>query len=263
MKKVYGKGFTIPCRLVRYLSNWPYTLSVKAEELERLYKMFPWPEDPYTRAGRERYESARRDMERLVEHPWVVEAIRGKERPRVLDLCGGTGIGGVALASALLELGHVPELHVLDLRGDALEVAERFGEEELGFRPVTHRVDALAVGGLGVEFDLVVLYGLSTPHFDPWSMSLLCWSVGRALSEGGVFVVEESDRGSLLFERRYRDVLVEGYGDESVTVSLHVGYDPLRGRVRRALLELPGGDGPVYLEAYVWDLAGSAALIWS
>jgi len=236
---------------------------VSQEKLEEFYKIFPWFEDPYTLEGRKRYEKALEHAEKLLEHDWIKQLLPGKEKVNILDICGGTGIGGVALSKKLLEGGFNVGLTVLDLRRSALSLAERFSENELGFRARTMVHDALKVEELGEVFDIVLLYGLTTPHFGPWDLAMLYWAVGRVLSENGVFVVDEADRSRLIFQRDYRDVFVEWAYRDRVLLNLHVDYDVYRGVVRRAYVEFPGGEKVVFLETHLWTLAESSALAWS
>jgi hypothetical protein len=64
--------------------------------LDNLYEIFPRPEDPYKPEGRERYESALKYIRELLGHKFFEDILEKKE-VSVLDVCGGTGIGGVAL----------------------------------------------------------------------------------------------------------------------------------------------------------------------
>jgi SAM-dependent methyltransferase len=124
-------------------------------------------------------------------------------------------------------------------------------------------VDARRVHELGEEYDLVLMYGLSTPHFDPWDLVRLLASVGQALKDGGIFVVEESDR-------RYRIFLTLGYkwalaetAEGKFTVSFHTGYDFHRGTIRRHYLDFSAPSAPVEMDTYMWGLAEVGAFVWA
>lgn len=232
------------------------------EELERLYGVFPWPEDLDSPAGRERLERAVEAFRRVVRHPWVGELVGGGELS-VVDVCGGTGIGGIALARALGELGASVSLTVCDLRREALERARRHGREALGVEVGVLRWDATRLHEAGVRADIALLYGLSTPHFSPYDMVRLMASLARVLEPGGLLMVEESDRTySLVVERGYRDVVPEYAGEERVVLTLHSGYDALRGVVRRVAVELPSMR-MAGMEVRFWDIASTAALAWA
>jgi hypothetical protein len=76
-----------------------------AERLERFYRMFPWVEDPFSPVGRARYETGSQLLQAAT-RARVVEGAAGREASSTcLDICGGTGVGGVALAKALAERG--------------------------------------------------------------------------------------------------------------------------------------------------------------
>jgi ubiquinone/menaquinone biosynthesis C-methylase UbiE len=228
--------------------------------LESFYKLFPWPEDPYIPEGRGRYDSALKFFRELVKHRLFEDIITKKEL-RVLDVCGGTGIGGVALAKALSERGAKVRLTILDLREAALRTAEKFSAEELGEPSRTCKMDARSVHTLGEKFDIALLYGLATPHFDDFSLVQLLASVASSLDPCGVFLVEEVDRFySLTILGMYKDIYYEGDENKGV-ISLQVGYDPLRGVVKRLYFNPFTGERAV-LEMRYWNLSTPLALAW-
>ena len=92
--------------------------------LEELYELGIWPEDPYSEEGKRRFGLALEYMRKLIGHPFIEEVSRTGVL-KVLELCGGTGIGGVAFAKALSEKGVKVDLMITDLRERALEVARR------------------------------------------------------------------------------------------------------------------------------------------
>ncbi|PCN50639.1 hypothetical protein B6U99_03205 [Candidatus Geothermarchaeota archaeon ex4572_27] len=234
-----------------------------ARELERVYSVFPWPEDPFSDVGRRRYEIALREMGELLDHPWLKEAIEQRERLHILDLCGGTGIGGVALAKKVAERGREARLTVVDLRREALETARRFCREELGFEPEIAEVDVRRVHELGVEADVALMYGLSTPHFSPWDMVRVCASSSLSLGADGLMIVEEADRFEAVFRRMgYRDIHVEHASDERVVMSLHRDHDMLTGYTTRVVLDVLAGR-TASMKVYFWDIACVAALLWT
>jgi hypothetical protein len=228
--------------------------------LELLYRFIPWQEDPFTPEGRARYEFALKFFRELVRHKWFEDLVVRKEL-RVLDVCGGTGIGGVALAKALSEKGVKVRLTVLDLRESALKLAEKFSAEELGEASKTRKIDARAVRTLGERFDVVLLYGLSTPHFDAFSLVQLIASVASSLELDGVFLMEETDRFySLTLLATYKHIFYEGDERKGV-VSFHIDYDPLRGVEKRLFLNPFTGERAV-AEMRHWDLPTTLALAW-
>ena len=228
------------------------------ERLDRFYSIFPWHDDPESERGKRYFEASVDTMEKLAQHPWL----QGKKALKVLEVCGGAGFGGVALAKVLGQRGIAVDLTITDLRAEALERARRWGTGILGRGVKTAVLDAREVHKLKEKYDLVLMYGLSTPHFDPWEFARLLASVGEALEDEGIFAVEESDR-------RYRIFLMIGYKwalaeatEEKFTVSFHAGYDFHRGTVRRIYTELGKPEELVEMETYMWGLAEVGAFLW-
>ncbi|RLG37246.1 MAG: SAM-dependent methyltransferase [Thermoproteota archaeon] len=233
------------------------------DHLSRLYSIWPWPADPWSGEGRARYEEAIKKFQSLLEHEWLSRLVGDRRTVRVLDVCGGTGIGGVALGKVLSSKGLGVELTVVDLRREALEVAERFGTEELGSVRV-EMADATRLWELGLRADLALIYGFSTPHFNPWDMVRLLSSVADSLSDDGVLIVEEVDRTYTIFYLRgYKEWLAEGVGEDRLFVTVHAGYDFRKGVFKRVAVDLLRGVGPIPHEARLWDLAGVMALAWT
>jgi len=233
----------------------------KGDRLTRFYSVFPWFDDPESERGKAYFEVTLGFMGRLLEHPWVQEAC-ARGRLKVLELCGGAGFGGIALAKRLQEKGVEAELALTDLREEALRRAAKWAKEELGREIETALLDAREAHKLGEKFDLVLMYGLSTPHFDPWDLVEFLAAAGEALEDRGILVIEESDR-------RYRIYLTAGYkwalaeaADERFTVSFHTGYDLYRGTVKRHYLDLRAPGAPVEMETFMWGLAEVAAFVW-
>ena len=233
----------------------------RGERLSWFYSVFPWFDDPWDERGRRYFEETLAAMGRLLEHPWM-GALSARGRAEVLELCGGAGFGGVALAKLLTEKGVDVKLTITDLRPDALERAGKWAAEELGRDIETLVLDARQAHKLEREFDIALLYGLSTPHFDPWGLTELLASVGEALKDEGLFVVEESDRRHRIFLMTgYKWALAEAAG-EKLAVSFHTGYDRYRGTVRRHYIDFGSGSGPVEMETFMWGLAEVGAFMW-
>jgi len=231
-----------------------------AERLERFYKLFPWVEDPFTLEGKVRYESALKFFRQLLEHDWLKELL-SRDELSLVDVCGGTGVGGIALAKALAERGVKVRLTVHDLRESALRLAEKFSVAELGEPARTVKADARELHALGEVFDVALLYGFSTPHFDAFAMVEALASAGESLAEGGLLLIEEGDRFySMAILGRYREVAYEG-DEERGVLSLDAGYDALRGVIKRLYINPFTGERAA-LELRYWDLASTLALAW-
>ena len=233
----------------------------KGERLEKIYSVFPWPEDLHSVEGRRRFEEACSVFREVIEHPWV-RSILGKQRIRVLDVCGGTGIGGIALAKVLIERGLGIELVINDLRASALDKAARYAKEVLGIDIETLCCDATELHRLGVKADIVLMYGVSTPHFDPYRMIQLSASLARVVNPEGVVLIEEFDRVyGLLCRVGFRALTVERADEESAVITLDAGYDVKRGVFRRLFLDLVSMNRAV-MEYRMWDVASVAAILW-
>ena len=72
--------------------------------IEELYAMNIWNTSPYSEFGRKRFREVVGIFDRLMEHDWFRELLR-KEKVRILEICAGAGMGGVALAKALMKRG--------------------------------------------------------------------------------------------------------------------------------------------------------------
>ncbi len=227
---------------------------MKPDDMRRFYSLFPWPED-LEGSGRERYERALRYFRRVVEHPFF----SGKSF-RILDLMGGVGIGGVALGKVLREAGKEIELAVLDLRKEALNRAGEFALRELGSRPILIEGDAFRVHELVDEADVVLIYGLTMPHFDPWSAIPLLNSAREVVGQDGAVLIHHLDQvywEGYMHPRREIYPFFNGH----VALSLHRGYDFRKGSESRIMLSPATGEAMGY-DVYQWSLSLLSALVW-
>ena len=205
-------------------------------------------------------------MEILVSHEWVQNII-SRRKVKVLEICGGTGIGGIALAKVLVSKGVDVDLLTTDLRGSALEIAKKWSREVLGRDIRVEVIDAREVHKLGERFDLSLMYGLSTPHFDPWDFIKVIASVCEVLDDDGIFVVDEGDRRySIFITQGYKWSLAEAYNEEGkvkrMVVSYHVGYDPIRGVCRRAFVDYINPRNIMVMDMFFWSIAETSSLLW-
>ncbi|MEB3859718.1 MAG: class I SAM-dependent methyltransferase, partial [Desulfurococcales archaeon] len=190
------------------------------DEMERFYRVFPWEED--RDFFKRRVEEGRRLFEDLLGHEWL-SPLQGMGEVRILDVMGGTGIGGASLALALLGRGVEARVTVLDVRASALELARRYSREllELDVTTVRARVEEFA-GVVDCPFDAIVMYGHSSPHLDPYQFVQAAANMAACLSGGGVVILEEGDRVyEVCYARGYRHVLPEEAGEERLVVSYH------------------------------------------
>jgi len=231
--------------------------------LERLYRVFPWVEDPFTAKGLSRYRSTVSEFKVLTTHEWFGELVRRREL-RLVDLCSGTGIGGVALAKVLTDLGVRVSLTLVDLRQEALSRAAEFSLRELGSKPDVLVLDVLELEEPSLEgsFDLALIWGHTTPHFSPWEWVRVLANVSRLLVDDGLLIYDEADRVySIFYLQGYREVLPELAERGRVVLSIHRGRDFRTGYFNRVVLDLVSGEAEE-MEVYLWDIASSAALTW-
>ena len=232
--------------------------------MERLYRVFPWVEDPFTAKGLSRYRSTVSDFRVLATHEWFGELVSRRRELRLVDLCSGTGIGGVALAKVLTDLGVRVSLTLVDLRQEALARAAEFSLRELGSKPDVLVLDVLELEEPSLEgsFDIALIWGHTTPHFSPWEWVRVLANVSRLLVDDGLLVYDEADRVySIFYLQGYREVLPELAERGRVVLSIHKGRDFRTGYFNRVVLDLVSGEAEE-MEVYLWDIASSAALTW-
>ncbi len=232
-----------------------------SEKLKELYTSIPWPDDPGSERGKRYFVRTVQSMEALADFPWV-EELAGHGKVKVLEICGGSGFGGIALGKVLEAKNVDVEILITDLREDALERARNWGKAS-GINVKTMVLDAKEIHKLQDRFDIVLIFGLSTPHFNPWEMVKLLSSISTVLNPGGVLAIEESDRRFRIFiNSGYKWTLGEGDEDKLV-LSTHSGYDVLRGTVKRTYASLNFAAKPITIDMYIWGIAELGALIWT
>jgi ubiquinone/menaquinone biosynthesis C-methylase UbiE len=231
------------------------------KELEKFYEIFPWPEDIHSEEGAKRYIKALVQFKKLIEHSWISSLLSLKDHLRVIDICGGSGVGGIAFTKILKESGKDVELTIVDLRETALKKAEEFSKFELGFNALTLKMDVLKLYELNRTYDVCLMYGLSAPHFNPFQMCILLASVSKILTSDGVFIMNESDRiYTVFFIRGYQHVLPE-ISKEKIVISLHKSYDRLTGTFKRLIINMLSKD-VTEMNFYFWGLAELMAITW-
>jgi len=215
--------------------------------LEEFYRHFRWWMDPDDGRALRRFNA-------------IVSFFEGRdvEASRILDLCAGTGIAGVAATKAL----SASRLTLVESRGEDIEKVHKW-IEIAGIMPKLRTIagDVLDLPSLVGKHDLALLWGHTMPHFDPFEAVRLFSGVASILSEDGAFFLEETDRiKRFLYGSAYKDFLVERKTQDYTLVSLHEGYDVCRGVERRGYYRLPGFEKIATMELRPWDLASQLAL---
>ncbi len=229
--------------------------------LEKLYKVFPWPENPGENYFYERLRLGLGVVSKALEHEFLAGMLKSRDLVRVVDVCSGTGIGAYLFAKLLLEKGYRVRLTLVDIRSAALLKGSRWIARELGVEPETIVMDAAKLHTLGKRFDLAVMWGSSAPHFNPWSMNKLLAAVSESLEDNGVFVMQESDRFYRIVEGGYHRVNVVEGEDKSV-LDVYVGYNHLMGTAKRLVVNLQDPSMSTYMDLYYWSIASLGALLW-
>ncbi|WP_456366112.1 methyltransferase domain-containing protein [Thermococcus sp.] len=223
--------------------------------LEKLYSYLRSYMDPESENARKRYKVLKDFFNWTVKKALLPDG----KKLRILDLCAGTGIAGAALLEVLREWGVEASLTLVDKRKDDILKVEGWlnGEGEV-YGAIMDCLDDLEKLG---EFDVVLLWGSTMPHFDPYQAADLFTNVSRILSPLGAFMVEETDRfGAFFYKRAYREIVPEVRKGDCTVVSLDEGYDPLRGVVVRGYYKLPGWEKIGEVKTRYWDLAGLAGM---
>lgn len=233
-----------------------------SECISSFYKIYPWPELLEEKEGKRRFEEALENLKLLLSHEWFRNILSRKSRVRILDLCGGTGLGGIALCK-LLSLENVDfELIVCDIRREALVKAEDYARSILGVSVRTLTADARRINDYVDNIDVILMYGFSTVHFNPWDMVRLIHATSHILSDIGIFVVEEMDRiYKVFYKEGYEKARFEGKKFGHIIVSFHLGYDYVKGTFRRKIVDMSTKDYTL-IDLYFWNIASLAALMW-
>jgi hypothetical protein len=232
-----------------------------SDKIENSYKVAKWIEKPDSPASVKRYEETLSEMKRITEHEWIVNELKEKKNAKILDICGGWGIAGVALSKTIREKKIDTDLTILDIRRDQEKDSKDFTKRELGEVAKYLVADVTTLGSVN-HFDVAVMWGYSTPHFDPWQMTKLIANISMNLGDNGVFLIEEMDRLFTVFvQSGYQRVLAERVTEDRAVLSLHSGYEPLKGSFSRLLFDLFEGK-PALEEFYFWGLASLAQMLW-
>lgn len=230
--------------------------------MEKCYRLLPWAEDPSTTEGLRRYKDAVSKFEVVVKHRWFKELADKRKELRVIDLCSGTGIGGVTLVKVLAGLGIRVSLTLIDLRRDALSKAVEFCSRELGFKPEVLVRDVLEELELKREFDVSLIWGNTTPHFSPWDWIRVLANVSRLLVDDGLLIYDEIDRvHTIYYMVGYKDLLPELIERDRVVLTIHKGKDFRLGYITRLVLDIVTKES-AEMKMYLWDIASSAAFTW-
>jgi len=216
-------------------------------------------DDPRRGRSVERYREALERSKYLFNHPWFKELLREKKSISLLDVGAGRGIGGVAFAEVLRDMGIECIVDMVDLRRDALKDAEEFAQEK-GVKARTYVMDALEVYKLE-EYDVVLMYGATLAHFNEWDIVKLFASSAQALKEKGIIIVDEMDRVNYIFRGGFKELIVENPDPDKLTISVHHRYDVVTGSYYREFVSLKKME-IVTVSINFRSIAHIASLLW-
>jgi len=181
----------------------------------------------------------------------------------ILEVCGGSGIGGCALSTVLKEGGYKVSTLITDIRERDLKKAFKWIGENKDIQLKIRVLDALEIEKLGRKFDIILMYGHSTPHFDPWMMIRFLAKASKILTEDGVLIIDDADRRfNIFYLLKYRELLIGKTLDNKIYLDIHTGYNTMKGTFKRTYITLPGEARKVDMEFYYWGIAELSALIW-
>lgn len=239
-------------------------VGTKKKEIDQHYNTYNWPDDPASPAGLAYYKKAIAAMTKLLKDKCIKD-LKEKNRPiRILEICAGCAYGGIALSKLLLDSGLTIELYATDIRPEPLRSAKKFADDILHQEIHTIEADIFELPAIDEPFDICLMYGLSTPHFNPWEMVVLLNKMSSLLQKNACMIVHEIDRRFTDFiENNYQNLsLVEGH-DDNVLVSIHHGYDILKGTSKRQYYGLKKQIVPTSIDSYTWGVAESGAFMWT
>ncbi|MCS7367383.1 MAG: class I SAM-dependent methyltransferase [archaeon YNP-WB-062] len=179
-----------------------------------------------------------------------------KKHLKIIELCSGTGIGGIALSKILIENGKSVKLKMLDARREALD----FSLKELGFKAQIQVADILKPDYLEGKYDIALMYGISSSHFNPWEMIKILSSIQEIIAEDGILLMEEGDRIQGVFLRGYQQILPE-YSENKTVLTIHKDYNALKGEFYRIIFDLKSGERSE-MKVYFWGLAELMSMVW-
>jgi hypothetical protein len=101
---------------------------MSSDTMEKIYRVGKWIPGPGTEEGSTRYKQTLVEMRRVLDHEWCKNVKSRRGVLRIIDVCGGWGLAGIAMCKILKERGIETELSILDIRrdsGNGAEVGEK------------------------------------------------------------------------------------------------------------------------------------------
>ncbi len=221
-----------------------------------LYDVYFWPDDPFSIRGQQYLSETICYFQKLY-NSIDFSVIKDKKEIEILEICAGAGYGSLVFSSLFPD----KKLNVLltDTRDTLMESAKL--SAKLGVNSRFKVLDALQIETIDKKFDVVILYGLSTPHFAPRAAIELYQKVQKVLNKDGVFIVQEMDRRKSLFldGNYHKKAYAEGHGER--LISEEKGYDVYDGMIEREYYSEHDPTKKVYSKSFMWSIAETDALL--
>ena len=233
--------------------------------LNQHYEAIGWPDDPCCDAGKRYEEKVHASFLPLFNSKEFSQILAEKSELSILEVCSGVGYGANALAKKLHAVGKRGTVTLSDLREPALLKGKQWFNDQFPEMSVTTDLrDVRSINEIGQTYDIVLMYGLSAAHFNPWEMVQITHQLKAMVSAGGCFLMHETDRRLLdLLQNPYEKVALSGNYPEVFSVSIHQDYDVQTGMVQRAVYPIGKEGESQLIKTYYWGIAELGAILWT
>jgi len=227
-------------------------------QTNNLYDIYYWPDDPQSERGKKYLEETISYFKLLLTNYSLPAQFLDKEELNVLEICAGSGYGSLAFSSLFPN----KKINVLitDKRDLLMESARLSAMLEIN-NSSFKKLEALKISELNKKFDVIIMYGLSTPHFPPKEIIKLYSTIKESLTFDGVFIVQEMDRRKVMFldGNYYKKAFAEGYGER--LISEEKNYNIEDGMIEREYYSEKDPSKRVSTKSFFWSIAETDALL--
>jgi SAM-dependent methyltransferase len=223
-----------------------------------LYELYFWPDDPSSERGQKYLQETFYYFQKLIDSSIISSNFLDKDEWNVLEICAGSGYGSLVFASLFPNKKvNVLVTDTRDLFMENARLSAILGINNVNFR----QIEAMQISDFNKKFDVIIMYGLSTPHFPPKESIQLYSKVKEALSVDGFFILQEMDRRKALFldGKYYKKAYAEGHNER--LVSEEIGYNVDDGTVQREYYSEKDPSSRVSSKSFFWSVAETDALL--
>ncbi len=231
--------------------------------LSDYYQIYSWPDDPSSEEGSSYQRRTAQNLgflfsEQSLDYLWQ------KNTLRILDVCSGVGTAGALFAKQLAVKRIKSSLTFVDVRPNIFEKTPLLFLDNDPFISWESKVlDMNELENIEGAFDIVLMYGHSLAHFNPWQWVEIVKKISRLLVLGGVLLLHETDRKWLDFiENTYQKVGVSAIKEGRPVFSVYKGYDPYTGFITRELYDTESGRSHE-INVFPWGISEAGAIIMS